>query len=98
MACAHAKLTGRVGCCLTPSGIGALRPLGGLYDAALDRVPVLALVGQEPAPAEGGNRRRLIGGPDLFAEVSDYREPVSDPALTGDALRPCPRCGARRPR
>ncbi|MEU0218224.1 thiamine pyrophosphate-binding protein, partial [Streptomyces sp. NPDC006265] len=65
MACAHAKLTGRVGCCLAPSGIGALHLLGGLYDAALDRQPVLALVGQERAPADRGERRRIIGGPGL---------------------------------
>jgi pyruvate dehydrogenase (quinone) len=92
MACAHAKLTGRIGCCLAPSGIGALRLLGGLYDAALDRVPVLALVGQEPPPNDGGKRhdsgkrRRTTAGPDLFAGVSDYCEPVFDPARMGDAL------------
>jgi pyruvate dehydrogenase (quinone) len=37
MACAHAKLTGGVGCCLAPSGSGALHLLSGLYDAELDR-------------------------------------------------------------
>ncbi|MEU0218645.1 thiamine pyrophosphate-binding protein [Streptomyces sp. NPDC006265] len=86
MACAHAKLTGRVGCCLAPSGIGALHLLGGLYDAALDRVPVLALVGKEPAPADHGKPLRTIGSTDLLAEVSEYCDPVSDPALMGEAL------------
>ncbi|MBI0293145.1 thiamine pyrophosphate-requiring protein [Streptomyces sp. PRKS01-29] len=85
MACAHAKFTGRVGCCLAPPGSGALHLLSGLYDAALDRQPVVAVVGQEPPPA-GGGRRQAVGAAHLFAEVSVHCEMVSDPALTGDAL------------
>lgn len=86
MACAHAKLTGRVGCCLAPSGPGALRLLGGLCDAALDRRPVVAVVGQEPLSSGLGDRRRAVPASHLFAQVSEYSELVSDPALTGDAL------------
>ncbi|MFE4054069.1 thiamine pyrophosphate-binding protein [Streptomyces sp. YIM B13518] len=86
MACAHAKLTGRLGCCLAPSGPGALRLLGGLYDAALDRQPVVAVVGEEPLPPGAGDRRRTVSAAHLFAQVSEYSERVSDPALTGDAL------------
>jgi pyruvate dehydrogenase (quinone) len=80
MACAHAKLTGRPGCCLAPAGAGALRLLGGLHDAALDRQPVLALVGQPPP-----GRRDLVS-PTAFAEISVFCETVSDPALLRDAL------------
>ncbi|GGW15898.1 thiamine pyrophosphate-requiring protein [Streptomyces capoamus] len=82
MACADAKLTGGLGCCVAPPGAGALRLLGGLYDAAADRAPVLALVGADPAPRGTGNRtvRHL-------AEVSVYCEEVSGPELAGDALR-----------
>ncbi|MBV7697820.1 thiamine pyrophosphate-binding protein [Streptomyces sp. TRM70350] len=85
MACAHAKLTGRVGCCLASSGSGALRLLSGLYDAALDRQPVVAVVGQEPPPA-GHDRRRSIGTAHHFAEVSASCEPVCDPTTVGNAL------------
>ncbi|ELS51345.1 putative pyruvate dehydrogenase (Pyruvate oxidase) [Streptomyces viridochromogenes Tue57] len=85
MACAHAKFTGRVGCCLAAPGSGALRLLSGLYDAALDRQAVVALVGQEAPPADGG-RRPSVRASRLFAEVSAYCEPVCDPALLGDAL------------
>ncbi|HEV3462975.1 MAG TPA: thiamine pyrophosphate-binding protein, partial [Actinomycetota bacterium] len=35
MAAGYAKATGRVGVCLATSGPGALRLLGGLYDAKL---------------------------------------------------------------
>ena len=43
MAAGYAKATGRVGVCLATSGPGALRLLGGLYDAKLDHQPVLAV-------------------------------------------------------
>ncbi|MFF9581468.1 thiamine pyrophosphate-binding protein [Streptomyces achromogenes] len=81
MACAEAKLTGRPGCCLAPPGAGVLRLLGGLYDAAADRAPVLALVGADPVPRRGG-------GPALrhLAEVCVYCEEVSAPEQAGDAL------------
>ncbi|MEU0112592.1 thiamine pyrophosphate-binding protein [Streptomyces bobili] len=86
MACAHAKLTGRLGCCLAPSGPGALRLLSGLYDSALDRQPVVAVVGEEPVPRGAGGRRRSVSAVHLFAQVSEYSELVSDPVLMGDAL------------
>ncbi|MFJ7149128.1 thiamine pyrophosphate-binding protein [Streptomyces sp. NPDC100445] len=86
MACAHGKLTGRTGCCLAGSGPGALRLLGGLYDAALDRCPVLAVVGDEPVPAGVSDRRRAVPASQLFAHVSEYSERVTDPALVATAL------------
>jgi pyruvate dehydrogenase (quinone)/pyruvate oxidase len=45
MACAHAKLTGRLGVCLATSGPGGIHLLNGLYDAKLDHMPVLAITG-----------------------------------------------------
>ncbi|MEU0007296.1 thiamine pyrophosphate-binding protein [Streptomyces sp. NPDC006314] len=81
MACAHAKLTGRLGCCVAPPGAGALRLLAGLYDAATDRAPVLAVVGEDPAPRGRGGR-----GLRHLAEVSVFCEQVSGPELMGDAL------------
>ena len=45
MACAYAKLTGKLGCCLATSGPGGIHLLNGLYDAKADRAPVLALTG-----------------------------------------------------
>jgi thiamine pyrophosphate-dependent acetolactate synthase large subunit-like protein len=46
MACGYAKITGRLGVCLATSGPGAIHLLNGLYDAKLDRAPVLAITGQ----------------------------------------------------
>jgi len=39
MACAYAKHTGKLGCCIATSGPGALHLLNGLYDAKLDQQP-----------------------------------------------------------
>src|SRR5215831_10189723 len=45
MACAYAKHTGKLGCCLATSGPGGIHLLNGLYDAKLDGQPVLAITG-----------------------------------------------------
>src|SRR4051812_7291615 len=49
----YAKFTGRVGVCAATSGPGAIHLLNGLYDAKLDHVPVVAIVGQ-PNPTRMG--------------------------------------------
>ena len=53
MACGHARFTGEVGVCLATSGPGAIHLLNGLYDAKLDRQPVLAIVGQQARAVAG---------------------------------------------
>jgi pyruvate dehydrogenase (quinone)/pyruvate oxidase len=47
MACAYAKHTGKIGCCIATSGPGALHLINGLYDAKLDCQPVVALTGMQ---------------------------------------------------
>ena len=54
MASAHAKFTGEVGLCYATSGPGAIHLLNGLYDAKMDHVPVVAIVGQQARTAIGG--------------------------------------------
>ena len=41
-AAAYAKLTGKLGVCMAIAGPGAIHLLNGLYDAKLDKAPVLA--------------------------------------------------------
>jgi pyruvate dehydrogenase (quinone) len=48
IACAHAKNTGDAGVCLATQGPGTMHLLNGLYDARLDRQPVVQFVGQGP--------------------------------------------------
>ncbi|MGR3939515.1 thiamine pyrophosphate-binding protein [Streptomyces sp. BRA346] len=95
MACAHAKLTGRTGCCLASSGSGILHLLSGLYDAALDRQPVVALIGQEPPPA-GGGRRAAVRATYLFAEASAHCG--LRPGSRGGRAGPRPQGSAHRTR
>src|SRR5690348_129509 len=45
MACGYAKYTGKLGVCLATSGPGGIHLLNGLYDAKLDKQPVLAITG-----------------------------------------------------
>ena len=52
----YAKFSGRLGVCVATSGPGAIHLLNGLYDAKLDRVPVVAIVGQTNRSAMGGAR------------------------------------------
>lgn len=79
MACGHAKFTGEVGCCAATSGGGAVHLLNGLYDAKLDRQPVVALVGQQKRLALGSGFQQEIALEQLFADVSEFCESVVHP-------------------
>ncbi|MEU0529018.1 thiamine pyrophosphate-requiring protein [Amycolatopsis tolypomycina] len=72
MACAHAKFTGEVGCCMATSGPGAVHLLNGLYDAKLDHQPVVAIVGQQKRTAQGAHYQQEIALEHLFADVSEF--------------------------
>jgi pyruvate dehydrogenase (quinone) len=79
MACAHGKFTGQAGVCLATSGPGAIHLLNGLYDAKLDRQPVIALVGQQRRMSLGSSYQQEVNLPHLFADVSEYVETCMDP-------------------
>ena len=70
MACAHAKFSGEVGVCLATSGPGAIHLLNGLYDAKLDRQPVVAIVGQQQRSALGGDYQQEVDLVSLFKDVA----------------------------
>ncbi len=72
MACAHAKYTGEVGVCMATSGPGAIHLLNGLYDAKMDHVPVVAIVGQAATTALGGSYQQEVDLQQLFEDVCDY--------------------------
>src|SRR4051795_10539300 len=80
-ACAHAKLTGRVGVCLATSGPGAIHLLNGLYDAKLDHAPVLAIVGQQKMMSLGSHYQQEVDLVSLFKDVAhEYVHMCTDPA------------------
>src|ERR1700733_14656912 len=73
MACGHARFTGEVGVCLATSGPGAIHLLNGLYDAKLDRKPVVAIIGQQARASLGGHFQQEVDLLSLFKDVaSDY--------------------------
>jgi len=81
MACAHAKFTGEPGVCLATSGPGAIHLLNGLYDAKLDRQPVVAIVGQSSRLAIGGSYQQEVDLQSLFKDVaSEYVQTAMAPA------------------
>ncbi|MFE9388973.1 thiamine pyrophosphate-requiring protein [Streptomyces sp. NPDC006784] len=83
----YAKFTGRVGVCAATSGPGAVHLLNGLYDAKLDRVPVVAIVGQTNRSAMGGSYQQEIDLASLYKDVaSDFCETVTVPEQLPNVL------------
>jgi pyruvate dehydrogenase (quinone) len=66
----YAKFSGKVGVCVATSGPGAIHLLNGLYDAKLDHVPVLAIVGQTARSAMGGSYQQEVDLLSLFKDVA----------------------------
>jgi pyruvate dehydrogenase (quinone) len=81
MASAHAKFTGEVGLCYATSGPGAIHLLNGLYDAKMDHVPVVAIVGQQARSAIGAHYQQEVDLQSLFKDVAaDYVAMASVPS------------------
>ncbi|MEV3902526.1 thiamine pyrophosphate-requiring protein [Mycobacterium sp. NPDC050551] len=80
MACGHAKYTGHVGVCTATQGPGAIHLLAGLYDAKLDRRPVVAIVGQVVSTALGSGYLQEVDLHALFKDVcAQYVQTVFAP-------------------
>ena len=87
MAGAHAKFTGEPGVCLATSGPGAIHLLNGLYDAALDHQPVVAIVGQSATTALGGDYQQEVDLQNLFKDVAhNYVTTVTAPSSARHAI------------
>ena len=83
----YAKFTGRVGVCAATSGPGAIHLLNGLYDAKLDHVPVVAIVGQTNRSAMGGSFQQEVDLQTLFKDVaSEYCQTVMVPEQLPNVL------------
>jgi len=83
----YAKFSGRLGVCMATSGPGAIHLLNGLYDAKLDHVPVVAIVGQTNRSAMGGSYQQEVDLMSLFKDVaSDYLQMVTVPEQLPNVL------------
>ena len=83
----YAKFSGRIGVCMATSGPGAIHLLNGLYDAKLDHVPVVAIIGQTARSAMGGSYQQEVDLQALFKDVaSDYLVEVNVASQLPNAL------------
>ena len=80
MACGYAKFSGKVGVVTSTQGPGAVHLLNGLYDAKLDGVPVVAIVGQQALSVLGSGYMQEIDLSTLFADVApQFHQLVASP-------------------
>src|SRR6201999_4512391 len=75
-ASAYGKLTGRPAACLTIAGPGATNLLTGLWDAKVDRAPVLALTGQVNSQVLGPGAFQEVDLSAAFAAVTTWSQTV----------------------
>lgn len=90
-AAADAKLTGKIGVCFGTAGPGATHLFNGLYDAQMDHVPVLALIGQVASTAMNYDSFQELNENPMFTDVSVYNRtvmtPESLPHVVDEAIR-----------
>ena len=79
-AAGQAKLTGQLGVCCGTTGPGSTHLVAGLYEAARDHAPVLAISGDMPRKAHGTDFIQTTEPDLLFRDVSLYTETISSPA------------------
>jgi len=75
-ASAYGKLTNKPAACLTIAGPGATNLMTGMWDAKVDRAPVLALTGQVQTQVFGPGAFQDIDLKSAFDAVSRFSQPV----------------------
>ena len=75
-ASAYGKLTGRPAACLAIAGPGATNLLTGLWDANVDRAPVLALTGQVDTQVLGPGAFQEVDLQAAFGKVAQWSQTV----------------------
>ncbi len=78
-AAGYAKLTGRPAACFSIAGPGATNLLTGLWDAKVDRVPVLALTGQVNTQVLGPGAFQEVPLAEAFGAVAEWSQTVLRP-------------------
>lgn len=86
MASAYAKLTGNLGVCLAEAGPAAVHLLNGVYDAHLDRVPLLAITGQSARHLLGTHWPQTINQDLLYEDATIYNHTITTARQLPDVL------------
>jgi pyruvate dehydrogenase (quinone) len=79
-AAGQAKLSGQLGVCCGTTGPGSTHLVAGLYEAARDHAPVLALSGDMPRKMQGTDFIQTTAPDLLFRDVSLYTQTILSPA------------------
>lgn len=89
MGSAYGKVTGKAAACVADAGPGAVQMLNGVFDARMDRVPLLAIVGEDSF--EQPTRTPSVQTNSLYRSATVYNETLSGasqtPRVFGEALR-----------
>lgn len=83
---AYAKLTGRPAACFTIAGPGATNLITGLYDAKVDRAPLLALSGQVNTQVLGPGAFQEVNLQGAFQDVSAFNHTVYADSKHGELI------------
>jgi len=75
-ASAYGKLTGKPAACLTIAGPGATNLFTGMWDAKVDRAPLLALTGQVATQVVGTGNFQEVDLVSAFSSVADFNHRV----------------------
>ena len=82
----YAKASGKPAACLTIAGPGATNLLTGLWDAKVDRAPVLALTGQVNVQVFGPGAFQEIDLAAAFESVADFSQTVLHTSKHGELM------------
>ncbi len=83
---AYAKLTGRPAACFTIAGPGATNLVTGLYDAKVDRAPLLAIAGQIDTQVLGPGAFQEVNLIGAFNDVSAFNHTVYADSKHGEIV------------
>lgn len=85
-ASAYGKLTGRPAACLTIAGPGATNLFTGMWDAKVDRAPLLVLTGQVATQVVGTGNFQEVDLVSAFNSVADFNHRVQADSPHGELM------------
>lgn len=78
MASAYAKAAGKPAAVVADSGPGAVHMLSGVFDAFMDRVPLIAITGEPPTGRAGGHWPQAADIDALYREPTVFNQTLAD--------------------
>src|ERR1700709_212555 len=79
MASGYAKCTGKLGVCIGTSGPGAVHLMNGLYDAAMEGAPVLAITGSVPHDVAGTQYTQEVDTVTMLKDIAIFNQMITGP-------------------